>query len=80
MEVCRWSSARVVKVYLDVVGVAASRLSQQLEQQFSHVADRVAATHLPRLLEALDQLRRDKLDARMRKLQGKFGPSLLGKW
>ena len=54
-HVCRWQSEKSLKVYLDVVGAAASRHSQQLELH-APVADAAAKFALSEILAALAAL------------------------
>ena len=55
-ETCRWSSLRSLKIYLDVVGVAASQQSQFLEHKHGALADQIAITFQDRLLTALSRI------------------------
>ena len=46
-HVLRHANAKIMKVYVDVVGTLASAQSQQLEKAHKEVADTCAMTYLP---------------------------------
>jgi hypothetical protein len=72
-EICRWSSKKSAKVYLDVVGVAASQQSIELERDFGTVAD-TAGQHFPgRLLDALKVLAAAQLRPVLNEWSGSTG-------
>jgi hypothetical protein len=70
-EVCRWSSVKSMRVYLDIVGVTAAQQSQELEWKHGAVAEECAARGDADIVEALTAL----VVPQSQKLMNRVGPA-----